>query len=199
MTTQTTGNFPDVFHQMDAAAGPFQTQDLATAKALLDQIAASGAKATSTLASGFQNASANGKTLNAVLLSVAQSLAKTAVTSGAQLLAQGISAGANAALGDAFSAAPVAPFADGGVVASPTYFGAGGGSVGLMGERGAEAILPLARGPNGQLGVAAQDGARAPVAVTVNIAAQDVESFKRSESQIASALARAVARGQRNL
>ena len=43
----------------------------------------------------------------------------------------------------------MAPFADGGVVASPTFFGANG-SVGLMGERGAEAIMPLARGPDGQ-------------------------------------------------
>ena len=90
----------------------------------------------------------------------------------------------------------VAPFANGGIVASPTFFGAGG-SVGLMGERGAEAIVPLARGPNGQLGIASQSGGSRPVSVNVNIAATDAESFRRSEAQVASALARAVARGQR--
>ena len=89
----------------------------------------------------------------------------------------------------------VAPFADGGIVASPTFFGAGG-SVGLMGERGAEAIMPLARGPNGQLGIAAQSASR-PATINVTIATNDAESFRRSESQVAGALARAVARGQR--
>jgi len=97
----------------------------------------------------------------------------------------------------AFGGGRVAPFAQGGVVAAPAYFAAGG-TPGLMGERGAEAIMPLARGPDGRLGVVAQGAAR-PVAITVNIAAQNVESFRRSDAQISSALARAVARGQRNL
>jgi phage-related minor tail protein len=91
----------------------------------------------------------------------------------------------------------VAPFAEGGIVTSPTMFGMGS-SFGLMGERGAEAILPLSRGPNGQLGIAAQNP-QAPVAITVNISAADADSFRKSEGQITSALARAVARGQRSL
>jgi hypothetical protein len=45
----------------------------------------------------------------------------------------------------------------------------------------------------------ARSGAPGPVAVTVNIAAQDMDSFRRSEAQITSALARAVARGHRQL
>jgi phage-related minor tail protein len=68
-----------------------------------------------------------------------------------------------------------------------------------MGERGAEAIMPLARGADGRLGVVAQDDSARPVSVTVNIAATDVDSFRRSESQITGALARAVTRGQRHL
>lgn len=36
-------------------------------------------------------------------------------------------------------------------------------------------------------------------AITVNIAATDIESFRRSETQVAAVLARSVARGQRNL
>ena len=90
------------------------------------------------------------------------------------------------------------PFADGGIVASPTYFGAGS-SLGLMGERGAEAIMPLARGPNGQLGVVANGAAGRATHVTVNIQTPDVEGFRRSETQVAAALARAVARGRRGL
>lgn len=91
----------------------------------------------------------------------------------------------------------VQPFADGGVIASPTYFPLARG-VGLMGEQGAEAIMPLARGPDGKLGVRAASGAR-PVSVTVNIATPDAASFRRSEAQVAAALARAVARGRRAL
>ncbi len=88
-------------------------------------------------------------------------------------------------------------FADGGVIHEPTLFGAGR-NLGLMGERGAEAILPLARGPDGRLGVSA-DGGGPAASVTVNIAASDVESFRRSEGQLSAAIARAVARGRRGL
>jgi phage-related minor tail protein len=57
--------------------------------------------------------------------------------------------------------------------------------------------MPLARGPDGRLGVAAGGGA--PTHVTVNIATPDADSFKRSEAQVSAALARAVARGRRAL
>lgn len=46
-------------------------------------------------------------------------------------------------------------FANGGIVHKPTMFGYGNGQTGLMGEKGAEAILPLQRGSGGSLGVAA--------------------------------------------
>jgi lambda family phage tail tape measure protein len=45
------------------------------------------------------------------------------------------------------------PFAKGGVVAGPTIFPMAGGNVGLMGEAGPEAVMPLRRGANGRLGV----------------------------------------------
>ena len=94
----------------------------------------------------------------------------------------------------------VRPFAGGGVVAAPTYFPLNGtdGGLGLMGEAGPEAILPLKRGSDGRLGVAA-GGAERPVAVTVNIATPDIEGFRRSEAQVSARLARAVARGRRAL
>lgn len=63
------------------------------------------------------------------------------------------------AKGNAFGASGVMPFANGGaftnsVVSKPTMFAfANGGALGVMGEAGAEAIMPLKRGADGSLGV----------------------------------------------
>ncbi|WP_291634872.1 phage tail tape measure protein [Bosea sp. (in: a-proteobacteria)] len=93
----------------------------------------------------------------------------------------------------------VSVFADGGVVAAPSYFAMGRG-LGLMGERGAEAIMPLSRGPDGKLGVRAGGGdGRRPVSVVVQVSTPDADSFRRSEAQVSAAIARAVARGNRAL
>ena len=89
------------------------------------------------------------------------------------------------------------PFADGGIIASPITFPLAGNRVGIAGERGAEAILPLARGPDGRLGVRA--GGSGGINVTFNVTTPDADSFRRSETQLAALLARAVAQGQRNL
>jgi len=67
----------------------------------------------------------------------------------------------------------------------------------LMGEAGAEAIMPLSRGADGRLGVRAQAGGGA-VSVVMNITSPDVEGFRRSRSQVAAEVGRALARGQRN-
>ena len=89
------------------------------------------------------------------------------------------------------------PFASGGVISSPISFPLAGGQSGIAGERGAEAIMPLARGSDGRLGVVSAGGGS--VQVSVNIATQDLDSFLRAESQVSAMLARAVSRGQRNL
>lgn len=88
----------------------------------------------------------------------------------------------------------VTPFAAGGVVAAPTYFSMGR-EVGLMGEAGAEAILPLARGADGRLGVAG--GGAAPVNVVFNVTTPDAASFRKSEAQVTGMIARAARRGAR--
>lgn len=91
----------------------------------------------------------------------------------------------------------VKPFASGGIIGTPTYFPLRSGGVGLAGEAGPEAIMPLARGPDGRLGVAASGagGSR----ITVNIATPDADSFRRSELYVTGQIARAVARGQRGM
>lgn len=98
--------------------------------------------------------------------------------------------------GGSFAQGRVMPFAKGGVVAQPTGFAMRNGR-GLMGEAGPEAIMPLARGPDGRLGVQASGGARA-VTVVMNIQTPDVAGFQRSQSQIAAQASRMLARGQRN-
>ena len=66
------------------------------------------------------------------------------------------------AKGGAFDNGNVIPFANGGIVNQPTMFPMARG-MGLMGEAGAEAVMPLSRMSGGDLGVKA-----APVNVTVN-------------------------------
>ncbi len=100
--------------------------------------------------------------------------------------------------GGAFSAGRVRAFAKGGVVSGPTLFPMRGGT-GLMGEAGPEAIMPLRRGPDGKLGVSAGNGTGSSSPVVVNISTPDVSGFERSRGQVSAQLARAVARGRRNL
>ena len=116
-----------------------------------------------------------------------------ALANGINAMAGGIMPFAN---GGAFAQGRVMPFAKGGVVAQPTGFAMRGGA-GLMGEAGPEAIMPLARGADGRLGVQAAGGGR-PVTVVMNISTPDVQGFQRSQSQIAAQASRALSRGQRN-
>lgn len=97
--------------------------------------------------------------------------------------------------GASFSQGRVRPFASGGVVSGPVTFPMRGG-MGLMGEAGPEAIMPLARGADGKLGVRAAGGT--PVHVVMNISTPDVDGFRRSQGQLATQMSRALGRAQRN-
>ncbi|MBM7068032.1 phage tail tape measure protein [Actibacterium sp. 188UL27-1] len=117
------------------------------------------------------------------------------------LISQGINGliggAAGFANGGAFTQGRVTPFAKGGVVTGPTHFPMRGG-LGLMGEAGPEAIMPLSRGADGKLGVRTEGGSARPVQVVMNISTRDAESFQRSEAQIAARMSRALGKGQRN-
>jgi tape measure domain-containing protein len=87
---------------------------------------------------------------------------------------QNTSASAN---GNVFSGGEVVPYSSGGIVTRPKLFPMARGGVGLMGEAGPEAILPLSRGPNGKLGVQSS-GAGVTVNV-INASGQPAEQRER--------------------
>src|SRR6185369_16341236 len=62
----------------------------------------------------------------------------------------------------------VKKFAGGGIVNSPTVFPMANG-MGLMGEAGPEAIMPLQRGPGGRLGVSAHGGSGGTQRVEIHL------------------------------
>ncbi len=150
------------------------------------------------LTRAFTDASLKGKALSEVLRSLAFSLSENTLEAALLPISRAFGDSLTQLLGGAGlgAAAPV-PFARGGVIASPMTFPLGSRH-GIAGEAGPEAILPLARGRDGRLGVRSGGGAGA-VNVTFNVTTQDASSFKRSEGQIAAMLARVAGRGQRNL
>jgi phage-related minor tail protein len=122
----------------------------------------------SQLTGALKSAAADGKELDSVLRKLALNLAGSALNHGLAPLQNMIGSMFSGFTGGLqglmpFAKGGVVPFALGGVVSSPTYFPAGG-KLGLMGEAGAEAIMPLRRGADGRLGVAAGGGS--PVNVT---------------------------------
>lgn len=158
----------------------------------------------------FSASVVGGKQFDDVLKSLALRISDLAVrlafkplekslTSGIAGLISGLtgSVGSGSAATTSLAAASgaIKPFAAGGVIGTPTYFPLASGGMGLAGEAGPEAIMPLRRGPDGRLGVSGGGGNT----ITVQIATPDLDSFRRSESYITGQIARAVARGQRSL
>jgi phage-related minor tail protein len=148
------------------------------------------------LTRAFEDAALKGRSLADVLKQLALSLSSHAFEAALAPLTKALGSGLAQLVGGGLS--QVLPFAHGGVIASPMAFPLGGHTLGLAGEAGPEAILPLQRGKDGRLGVRAEGGAP-QLTITFNVTAQDVQSFRRSEGQIAAMLSRAVSRGARNL
>ena len=152
----------------------------------------------------FNQSVTGGKQFDDVLRSLGLRLSSMVVASAFKPIASGISSGLNSLFSGLLgvevksAAGGIKPFAAGGIVGTPTYFPLMSGGVGLAGEAGPEAILPLARGPDGRLGVASGSPGAA-TNITIHIATPDADSFRRSESYITGQIARAVARGQRSL
>lgn len=155
----------------------------------------------------FDGVAFDGMKLSDALKTIAQSMIQTTYSAAIKpvanhfggLMAQGIGSMVEGIMpfanGAGFSQGRVMPFANGGIVSSPTSFPMRGGR-GLMGEAGPEAIMPLARGADGKLGVRGAGGGA--TTVVMNITTPDVQGFQRSQGQIAAQMSRALGRGNRN-
>lgn len=159
------------------------------------------------LSGGMKAALVDGRSLEQVMSRLALSLSGKVLTSALAPLdglvtsaLGGLTKGLGSSLSSGLSGllGQVTPFARGGVVGAPALFAnGGGGGLGLAGEAGPEAILPLARGLDGRLGV--RTGAGSGGSVTINVVTRDAESFSRSQAQVSAMVARAVGRGRRGL
>ena len=94
------------------------------------------------------------------------------------------------AMGNVFGANGIVPFAQGGIVTTPTIFPFAKG-VGLMGEAGPEAIMPLKRGADGKLGVAGGGGSTT-INVSVDAKGSSVQGDGSKGDQLARVIATAV-------
>ena len=186
----------DVTVRISADTQPFQD-----ALQNLEKLSASFG---SQLTGALKSAVVSGKDLDEILRRIGLNLAGLALEQGLkplQSLAGGLVSsllgGLSGLLPFAKGGVPghVVPFASGGVVSSPSYFPVGR-NVGVMGEAGPEAILPLQRSADGRLGVATNGGGSS-VNVVFNVTTPDASSFRKSEAQVTGLLARAVSRGTR--
>jgi phage-related minor tail protein len=169
-------------------------EELGGVAAELERISALADGVAGAISRSFRAALTDGKSFRSVLGDIAKSFADIALKAAFKPLGnllggvvENLFTATNPALGG------VTPFAKGGVVASPHYFPTGRG-LGLMGEAGPEAIMPLQRGPDGRLGVASGGSA---IHLNFNVNASDARSFAQSEAEISAMLLRAVKRGTR--
>lgn len=109
-----------------------------------------------TARSAFQSFVTGAKSAREALADLLSGFANTLAGQAFDMLFAGIFP---SAAGNVFqNGSPVTAFASGGIIDRPTLFPMRGGSTGLMGEAGPEAIMPLKRGPGGNLGVEARGG-----------------------------------------
>lgn len=117
----------------------------------------------------------------AMLANIISEVYQSFVAKGAADVAGNFLVSMFSAKGNAFGSGGVKMFAKGGVVGSPTLFGYNGGKTGMMGEAGPEAIMPLKRNSQGELGVKVSGGSSGSVVVNNHwhIAANGDESVRR--------------------
>jgi len=103
-----------------------------------------------------------------------------------------IEAGRNRnALGNIYGKNGIVPFAKGGIVNRPTIFPFSKG-IGLMGEAGEEAIIPLRRGKDGRLGVESSGAGVGNIVVNVDASGSSVEGDAGQSEELGLILGAAV-------
>ena len=95
------------------------------------------------------------------------------------------------AKGGVFAQNKIVPFAYGGVLNKPTLFPMANG-MGLAGEAGPEAIMPLRRGRGGRLGVEVAGGGGTTVNVSVDASGSSAQGDTAAASQLGKAIGSAV-------
>ncbi|MCF4097940.1 phage tail tape measure protein [Maritalea mediterranea] len=149
-----------------------------------------------TITDAFTQALVNGKSLKSLLTDIAKAFAQIAVKAALQPVGNMITGFVTDLFKGTNSANPkVEPFAKGGVLNAPTFFPMQG-NIGLAGEAGPEAILPLKRNSRGQLGVAS-DAGQAPIMISMTVNTNNAHSFAQAEAEISAGLLGAIKRGQR--
>ncbi len=123
--------------------------------------------------------------------SILADLARIAIRQAIMAPLKGLFPFLNNANGNAFAANGVVPYRRGGVVNSPTMFQYGGSNLGIMGEAGPEAIMPLKRGRGGKLGVISQGGG-GNITVNVDASGSSVEGDGDGSRQLGEVIAAAI-------
>jgi len=147
-------------------------------------------------ASAFEDAIASGESFRDMLKGLLQDLlklvARKAVTEPLVKFVTGMFA--DSANGNVFAGPGISAYS-GSVVSQPTIFPFANG-IGLMGEAGKEAVLPLKRGKNGKLGVSLEgdSGVQVNNYYTIDARGADVGAEQRIRRAIADSENRAVAR-----
>ncbi|WP_068317148.1 phage tail tape measure protein [Polycladidibacter hongkongensis] len=157
---------------------------------------------------GLQSAIFQGKDLQSIFQQIARDLSRQTLQAALKPLSGALADGLGAAIGSFGAsnggvgsslegASGATAFADGGILTAPSYFRLPQG-LGVAGEAGPEAVLPLQRTADGRLGVAAASGvSAAPINITIQT--PDPAGFRHSSAQIAQMVARAAGRGRRGL
>ena len=92
--------------------------------------------------------------------------------------------------GNVFAKNKIVPYANGGIVDKPTLFPMANG-MGLMGEAGPEAVMPLKRGRGGRLGVEASGGVGS-IVVNVDASGTSVEGDQQQGQELGRLISAAV-------
>ncbi|HOX55211.1 MAG TPA: hypothetical protein PLC32_07190 [Candidatus Omnitrophota bacterium] len=141
-----------------------------------------------TFQSAFEDALLEGKKLSEVLSSLLQDIERIIIRKAiTEPLANAIgdffspASTTPSAHGNIFSGNRLIPFLNGGLINRPTLFPMANGGLGLAGEAGDEAIMPLFRGSNGDLGVKSNGGGGG---VEINIYAPEGSKVSQNRQTI---------------